>query len=154
MIMNTCKLQFVWQRDSWVTPVNLLSSSRKCQGIPFSQTCRNSFIISAAAPLVLAPFVRSQSATPLGRRRWCTIIIVVRYFNVEINDIVRHVADSYFVVESNNGFQHIAGLSFNVEITIRNILWYISLYVNIYIYIYKHICIYYNEIHVYVCVYT
>ena len=41
------------------TPVNLLSSSQECQGVPFFPNL-SKFVTSAAAPLVLTPFVRSQ----------------------------------------------------------------------------------------------
>ena len=41
------------------TPVNLLLSSQKCQGVPFSPNL-SKIITFAAAPLVLTPFVRNQ----------------------------------------------------------------------------------------------
>ena len=44
------------------TPVNLLVSSQKCQGVPFSPICQKSLLIFAAAPLALIPFVRNQGA--------------------------------------------------------------------------------------------
>ena len=48
-----------FDRDFLGTPVNLLLSSQKCQGVPF---CLNlsTLITFAAAPFVLTPFVRNQ----------------------------------------------------------------------------------------------
>ena len=41
----TANLSFLFDRGtSWDTPVNLLSSSQKCQGVPFSPICRKSLL--------------------------------------------------------------------------------------------------------------
>ena len=46
------------------TPVNLLLSPQKCQGVPFSTICQKCIAL-AAAPLALTPFVRNQYLRPL-----------------------------------------------------------------------------------------
>ena len=49
-----------FDRDFFGTPVNLLLSSQKSQGVPFFPICHKT--PSAAAPSVLTPFVRDQEA--------------------------------------------------------------------------------------------
>ena len=50
-----------FDRNFLGTPVNLLLSPQKCQGVLFSSINLSKFIIFAAAPLVLTLFVRSQA---------------------------------------------------------------------------------------------
>ena len=54
----TANLMF-FDRDFSGTPVNLLLSSQKCQGVSFSPNL-STLITFAAAPLMLTPFVRNQ----------------------------------------------------------------------------------------------
>ena len=54
------------QMSCLLTPVNLLVSSQKCQGVPFPNLSR--FVTFAAAPLVLTPFVRIQMKTVIRGR--------------------------------------------------------------------------------------
>ena len=55
-------------RDLFGTPVNLLLSSQKCQGVPFSPSCQHELITFAAALLLLTPSVRNQIR---GRDKCC-----------------------------------------------------------------------------------
>ena len=54
-----------FERDFWGTPVNLLLSSQKYQGVPFPQSDKNK-VPFAAAPLVWTPFVRNQGGPGRG----------------------------------------------------------------------------------------
>ena len=48
-----------FDRGTLGTPVNLLESSQKCQGIPFSLICQNSLLLQRPH---LTPFVLNQGA--------------------------------------------------------------------------------------------
>ena len=59
-LMRSLQSSCFWQRDLLGTPVNLLLSSQKCQGVPFSPICQNSLLLKRP-PLVLTPCPQPRS---------------------------------------------------------------------------------------------
>ena len=62
-LMGPLRISCFFDRGTFLdTPVNLLLSSQKCQGVPFSPICQIHYFCSG--PLVLTPFVRNQKTRP------------------------------------------------------------------------------------------
>ena len=40
-LMGSLQITYLFDRDFWVTPVDLLLSSQNCQGVPFSAICQD-----------------------------------------------------------------------------------------------------------------
>ena len=90
-------LNIFWQRDFLGTPVNLLWSPQKCQGLLLFSPNLSRFITFAAAPLVLTPFVRNQkpSTSPLV---WRTFEEVSTWLNHPSRAITCRVCRVYHVI--------------------------------------------------------
>ena len=124
------KGQFFWQRDFLGTLVNLLWSSQKCQGVPFSPDL-SKLITFAAAPLVLTPFVRNQTClTPL---------VWHMPSSKAANDLATY--DDYW-----HDKRHVEAS--------EAVCVCVCIYINIYIYMYTYKCTYNIYIYIYIHTYV
>ena len=86
---DQCRFHFFWQRDFLGTPVNLLVSSQKCQGVPFSPICQHSLLLQRPHYVVLTPCVcnqagRSENRKGRGRRKVGLEILLTRPLPVRL----------------------------------------------------------------------
>ena len=78
-----CKVYVFRQRDFFGTPINLLLSSHKCQGVPFSRICQHS-LFSVSSPISVDP----NCPQPMSvRRRVSEVDPMILYFAI-IHDTI------------------------------------------------------------------